>query len=108
MNSNYRIPAALYSLGTWFFRNVSENTLHKGDDGDDDDDDNNKNNNNINNSRRRSGTTNQTLCSKNIENRTRQEMSTMSETSSVNSPLTPCKNLKTKNQYSIHGENLES
>ena len=41
MNSNNRIAATLYSLGTqFFFRNISINTLHKGDDG------NNNNNNN--------------------------------------------------------------
>ena len=43
MNSNNRIVATLYSLGTivclW---NISINTVHKGDD--DDDDDNNNNN----------------------------------------------------------------
>jgi len=45
MNSNNRIAATLYSLGTQFERNISTNTLHKGDD-DDDDDDNNSDNNN--------------------------------------------------------------
>ena len=40
MNSNNRIAATLYSLVC--LRNVSINTLHKGDD---DDDDNNNNNN---------------------------------------------------------------
>ena len=29
MNSNNRIAAALYSLGTQFVRNISINTLHK-------------------------------------------------------------------------------
>jgi hypothetical protein len=43
MNSNNRIAATLYSLGTVCLRNISVNTLHKGDD---DDDDNNNNNNN--------------------------------------------------------------
>ena len=38
MNSNNRIAATLYSLGTVFLRNVSINTLHKRDDDDDDDD----------------------------------------------------------------------
>ena len=47
MNSNNRIAATLYSLGTQgFFRNFSKNTLHKGDDDYDDYDDNNNNNNN--------------------------------------------------------------
>ena len=42
MNSNNRIAATLYSLGTYVvcLRNISINTLHKGDD----DDDNNNNN----------------------------------------------------------------
>ena len=45
MNSNNRIAATLYSLGNIVcLRNISINTLHKGDD--DDDDDDNKNNNN--------------------------------------------------------------
>ena len=50
MNSNNRIAATLYSLGTQFYlRNISINTLHNGDDNDnddddDDDDDNNKGN----------------------------------------------------------------
>ena len=45
MNSNNRIAAKLYSLGTQFcLRNISINTLHKGDD-----DDNNSNNNHNNN-----------------------------------------------------------
>ena len=49
MNSNSRIAATLYSLGTYFVSEVlSINTLPKGDD-DDDDDNNNNNNNNINN-----------------------------------------------------------
>ena len=30
------------------------------------------------------------------------------ETPSVNLPYTPCKNTKTKNQYSFHGESLKS
>jgi len=38
MNSNNRIAATMYSLGTCL-RNISINTLHKGDDNDDDDDD---------------------------------------------------------------------
>jgi len=43
LNSNNRIAATLYSLGTYFFlSNININTLHKGDD----DDDNNNNNNN--------------------------------------------------------------
>jgi len=42
MNSNNRIAATLYSLGTVCLRNISTNTLHKGDDDDDDDDDDNK------------------------------------------------------------------
>ena len=46
MSSNNRIAATLYSLGTFFLRNISINTLHKGDD----DDDNNNNNNNNNKS----------------------------------------------------------
>jgi len=45
MNSNSRIAATLYSLGTQFVRNISINTVHKGDD--DDDNDNNNNNNNL-------------------------------------------------------------
>ena len=32
----------------------------------------------------------------------------VSETSSINSPSTPCKNPKTKKQYSFHGESLKS
>jgi len=44
MNSNSRIAATLYSLDIVCLRNISRNTLHKGDD--DDDDDNNNNNNN--------------------------------------------------------------
>jgi len=45
MNSNNRIAATLYSLG----RNISINTLHRGDgDDDDDDDDNNNYDNNFN------------------------------------------------------------
>ena len=47
MNSNNRIDATLYSLATFCLRNISINTLHKGDDDDDDDDDNNNNNNNV-------------------------------------------------------------
>ena len=50
MNSNNRIAATLYSLGTIVcLRNMSINTLHKGDDNDDDDYDDNNNNNNNNN-----------------------------------------------------------
>ena len=45
MYSNYRIAATLYSLGTWFFGNISVNTPNKKDDDDDDDDDDNNNNN---------------------------------------------------------------
>ena len=46
MNSNNRIAATLYSLGTEFVSEIlSINTLHKGDDYGDDD---NNNNNNIN------------------------------------------------------------
>ena len=41
MNRNNRIAATPYSLGTKFLRNISINTLHKGDDNDDDDDDDN-------------------------------------------------------------------
>jgi hypothetical protein len=33
---------------------------------------------------------------------------TVPETSSGNSPRTPCKNRKTKNQYSFHGESLKT
>jgi len=40
MNSNNRIAATLYSLGTLFVSDISINTLHKGDD---DDDNNNSN-----------------------------------------------------------------
>jgi len=45
MNRNNRIAATLYSLGTYILRNISINTLHKGDYDDDDDDDNNNNEN---------------------------------------------------------------
>ena len=40
MNSNNRIAATLYFIGTWFFffKNVCVNTLRKGDDDDGDDD----------------------------------------------------------------------
>jgi len=41
MNSNDRIAATLYSLGTVFLMNISVYTLRKGDD---DNDDNNNNN----------------------------------------------------------------
>jgi hypothetical protein len=45
MNSNTRIAATRYSLGTCFFlRNISVDILHKRDTVDDDDDNNNKNN----------------------------------------------------------------
>ena len=44
MNSNNRTTATLYSLGLVCLRNISINTLHKGDD---DDDNNNNNNNNV-------------------------------------------------------------
>jgi len=46
MNSNNRIAATLYSIRTFYLRNISINTLHKVVDDDDDDDDNNNNNNN--------------------------------------------------------------
>jgi len=46
MNSNNRIVATLFPRDTVCLRNISINTLHKGDDDDDDDDDNNNNNNN--------------------------------------------------------------
>jgi hypothetical protein len=52
MNIYIRVAATQCSLGTWFFlRNMSVDTLHKGDtDNDDNDDyDNNNNNNNNNN-----------------------------------------------------------
>jgi hypothetical protein len=39
INSSDRIAATLYSLGTWFVRNMCIKTLHKGDS-----DDNNNNN----------------------------------------------------------------
>ena len=45
MNSNNRIAATLFPRDTVCLRNISINTLHKGDDDDDDDDDNNNNNN---------------------------------------------------------------
>ena len=49
MKSNNRIAATLYSLGNIVcLRNISINTLHKGDDDDDDDNNNNNNNNNNN------------------------------------------------------------
>jgi hypothetical protein len=42
INSNERIAATLYSLGTLFgLRNICINTLHKGDNDDDDDNNNN-------------------------------------------------------------------
>jgi len=47
MNSNNRTAATLFSLGT--YRNISINTVHKGDDYDDYDDDDSNNNNNNNN-----------------------------------------------------------
>jgi len=43
MNSNNRIAATLYPRDTVCLRNISINTLHKGDDNCDDDDDNNNN-----------------------------------------------------------------
>jgi len=43
MNSNNRIAATLYSLGTLFVSGIY--TLHKGDDDEDDDDDVDNNNN---------------------------------------------------------------
>jgi hypothetical protein len=47
MNSNNRIAATLYSpKDIVFLRNISINTLHKGNDDHDDDDNNNNNNNN--------------------------------------------------------------
>jgi len=46
MNSNNRIAATLYSLGHCL-RNISINTLDKGDDNDDDNNNNNNNNNNL-------------------------------------------------------------
>jgi len=46
VNNNNRIAATLYSLGTLCLRNISINTLHKGDDDDFDDDDDDNNNNN--------------------------------------------------------------
>jgi len=46
MNSNNRIAATLFPRDIICLRNISINTLHKGDDdGDDDDVDNNNNNN---------------------------------------------------------------
>jgi hypothetical protein len=48
MNSNNRITATLYSLGIVCLRNISINTLHKGDDDYDDDNSNNNNNNKTN------------------------------------------------------------
>ena len=48
MNSNNRIAATLLLRDIVCHRNISINTLHKGDDDDDDDDDNNNNNNNNN------------------------------------------------------------
>ena len=51
MNSNNKIAATLYTVfpkDIVCLRNISINTLHKGeDDDDDDDDDNNNNNNNV-------------------------------------------------------------
>ena len=49
MNSNNRIAATLFPRDIVCLRNMSINTLHKGDDDDDDDDDNNNNSNNTNN-----------------------------------------------------------
>jgi len=46
MNSNNRIAATLFPRDIVCLRNISKNTLHKGDDGDDDDDDDDDNNNN--------------------------------------------------------------
>ena len=48
MNSNNRIAATLFHRNIVCLRNISVNTLHKGDD---DDDDNNNNNNILNMSR---------------------------------------------------------
>jgi len=44
MNSNNRITATLFPRDIVYLRNISINTLHKGDDDDDDDDNNNNNN----------------------------------------------------------------
>jgi len=41
-----RRAATLFPRDIVFLRNISKNTLHKGDDDDDDDDNNNNNNNN--------------------------------------------------------------
>ena len=46
MNRNIKIAATMYSLDIDCLRNISANTLHKGDD-DDDDNNNNNNNNNV-------------------------------------------------------------
>jgi len=51
MNSNNRIAATLFPRDIVCLRNVSINTMHKGDD----DDDNNNNNNNNNNKFSRCG-----------------------------------------------------
>jgi len=48
MNSNNRIAATLLSRDTVCLRNISINTVHKGDYGDDDNDDDDDNNNNNN------------------------------------------------------------
>ena len=47
MNSNKRIAATLFPRDIICLRNVSINTLQKGDDDDDDDNNNNNNNNNM-------------------------------------------------------------
>ena len=49
MDSKIKLAATLHSLGIYLvvcLRNISINTLHKGDDDVDDDDNNNNNNNN--------------------------------------------------------------
>jgi len=48
MNSKNRIAVTPYSLGTVCLKDISINTVHKGDDDNDDDDDDNNNNNNNN------------------------------------------------------------
>ena len=52
MNSNNRTAATLFPRDIVCLRNISINTLHKGDDDDDDHDDDNDNNNNNNNNTR--------------------------------------------------------
>jgi hypothetical protein len=48
MNSYIRIVATVFPRDMVCLRNISVDTLHKGDTDDDDDDDNNNNNNNNN------------------------------------------------------------